>query len=55
MWGRRRGLGSEEQSPRDRSDGRMRHVTKYLFWKTAARQNNLNGRLSPLVLAVHPW
>ena len=29
MWGMRRRLGPEEQSPRDRSKGRMRHVTKY--------------------------
>ena len=29
MWGMRRRLGPEEQSPRDRSKVRMRHVTKY--------------------------
>ena len=46
MWGDETQAGPEEQSPRDRSKGRMRHVTNILFWKTAARQNNLNGRLS---------
>ena len=29
MWGMRRRLGSEEQIPRDRSKGRMRHITRY--------------------------
>jgi|SRR3954470_13411219 hypothetical protein len=48
MWGMRRRLGPEEQSPRDRSKGRMCVTSQnILFWKTAARQNNLNGRLSP--------
>jgi hypothetical protein len=31
MWGMRRSLGPEEQSPHSRSKGRMRHVTKYPF------------------------
>src|SRR4051812_26725725 len=47
MWGMRRRLGPEEQSPRDRSKGRMCVTSQnILFWKTAARRNNLNGRLS---------
>jgi len=29
MWGMRRKLGPEEQSPRDRSESRLCHVTEY--------------------------
>lgn len=44
MWGTRRRLGPEEQSPRDRSKGRMRHVTKYLLLETGASKRSPHER-----------
>jgi hypothetical protein len=54
MWGMRRRLGQKNKARA--TEARVACVTQQniLFWKTAARQNNRNGRLSPFVLAVRP-
>jgi hypothetical protein len=50
MWGMRRRLG--RRSKVRATEARVACVTQQniLFWKTAARQNNRNGRLSPFGL-----
>ena len=50
MWGMRRRLG--RRSKVRATEARVACVTQQniLFWKAAARQNNLNGRLSPFGL-----